>query len=501
MVPAEGETVISPRRTRTTPYVAALVAALIAAVLTAPVTSGQVAAAAEVVPSAAPPAPGSLTARPGDRVVDLSWTLPAGAETVVVRRLQGAGAPATPSGGVAVYSGAGTSTRDIAGLANGRAYAYAAWALDADGTPGPAATVVATPVPAPATALSVGVSAGSVTYGRTVRVSSRLIRVSDTVGVPGVPVVLYQRNSGALRWSRVGVFTTRDGGGVTVERVPARNVEYTFRHAGSPYSSASASGVRRVVVVPVVAARLGRAAARVGSTVKLTGTVLAPHTGQTVHLQRWNGRAWVTATTQRTDRTGAFTFTVRHSGRGSWSYRVNKPADAVNRAATSRTLAFEAYTLHTYSVTAKGRVVVDMKAFARQAAAIYADRRGWAASHRRFTRVPSGGAFTLVLAEASKVPTFSSVCSTTYSCRVGRYVIINQNRWRRGTTEFRSNGGTLTGYRHMVVNHETGHWLGNGHAYCGGKGRLAPVMMQQSKGLAGCRPNPWPTRAEIRANS
>ncbi len=50
----------------------------------------------------------------------------------------------------------------------------------------------------------------------------------------------------------------------------------------------------------------------------------------------------------------------------------------------------------------------------------------------------------------------------------------------------------------MVVNHETGHWLGKGHARCPGKGRLAPVMMQQSKGTHGCRFNPWPTAAELR---
>ena len=48
----------------------------------------------------------------------------------------------------------------------------------------------------------------------------------------------------------------------------------------------------------------------------------------------------------------------------------------------------------------------------------------------------------------------------------------------------------------MVVNHETGHWLGRGHAGCPRPGALAPVMMQQSKGLDGCRLNPWPTGRE-----
>ena len=151
----------------------------------------------------------------------------------------------------------------------------------------------------------------------------------------------------------------------------------------------------------------------------------------------------------------------------------------------------------TYRVETRGRITTSLKDFRRLAQQTYDDPRGWRGKGVRFVRVERRGSFTLVLAEASTVPTFSSGCSSTYSCRVGRHVIINQTRWNRATPPWNAGGGSLRDYRHMVVNHETGHWLGYGHAGCSGRGALAPVMMQQSKGLDGCRFNPWPTPREL----
>jgi hypothetical protein len=150
-----------------------------------------------------------------------------------------------------------------------------------------------------------------------------------------------------------------------------------------------------------------------------------------------------------------------------------------------------------YHVETRGRITTSVKQFRTLAQDSYDDPRGWRGAGIQFVPVAHGGAFTLVLAQASLVPGFSSGCSSMWSCRVGRFVIINQDRWKNASPAWNAAHLALRDYRHMVVNHETGHWLGLHHASCPGPGRLAPVMQQQSKGLQGCRFNPFPTDHEL----
>jgi hypothetical protein len=147
----------------------------------------------------------------------------------------------------------------------------------------------------------------------------------------------------------------------------------------------------------------------------------------------------------------------------------------------------------TYSVTSQGAVRGNLDQFAAVAAGTLADARGWSLGGAlAFSRVPSGGNFTLVLAAPSVIGRLAG-CDAYYSCRVGRNVYINDDRWRTATGTWPHG---VPNYQQYVITHEVGHWLGLGHSNCPAPGRTAATMQQQSIGLQGCLSNMWPLIAE-----
>ena len=97
------------------------------------------------------------------------------------------------------------------------------------------------------------------------------------------------------------------------------------------------------------------------------------------------------------------------------------------------------------------------------------------AGPRRVGLLPGAGRGELAAAASRR----RAACSGA----VGRAATssINQVRWKDASPSWNGAGKSLRDYRNLVVNHETGHWLGHGHLGCPGPGRLAPVMMQQSE--------------------
>ncbi|MGH3751903.1 MAG: DUF3152 domain-containing protein [Pseudonocardiaceae bacterium] len=138
--------------------------------------------------------------------------------------------------------------------------------------------------------------------------------------------------------------------------------------------------------------------------------------------------------------------------------------------------------------------------------------KSWIGSGRyRFQRIDDSRAAALRISLTSQLTTrrlcgfripFDASCWKPEDDRV----VINTARWARGAVAFQ---GNVVQYQQYVVNHEVGHGLGFPHIACEANGRLAPVMMQQTWGVADdylavlgtdrvtpdglvCHPNAWP---------
>jgi len=141
----------------------------------------------------------------------------------------------------------------------------------------------------------------------------------------------------------------------------------------------------------------------------------------------------------------------------------------------------------------KGITGISASAFAKTVRGTLADPRGWSAGgERSFRRVGGRQAydFTLYLVTPRTRDELCQDIPDGYtSCRNGDKVVLNVARWVKGVPGYPA---PLSVYRQYMVNHEVGHRLGNGHERCPGEGEPAPVMQQQTLGLHGCTPNPWP---------
>ncbi len=146
-----------------------------------------------------------------------------------------------------------------------------------------------------------------------------------------------------------------------------------------------------------------------------------------------------------------------------------------------------------YSVAVEHEIGVDPDDVAAFVESTLADPRSWTADGGAgFERVAEGGTFTLVVASPATVDRLCLPLDTAgqLSCGANGYIALNLLRWETAVEDWPAD---LTTYRTYLVNHEVGHYIiGAAHPGCPAPGELAPVMMQQSKGLDGCRPNGWP---------
>ena len=138
-------------------------------------------------------------------------------------------------------------------------------------------------------------------------------------------------------------------------------------------------------------------------------------------------------------------------------------------------------------------IKVDPRDFAEDVERVLFDRRSWPGALQRISH--GTAAFRVTLASPDKTDELCAPLPTggVFSCYMNGRSVLNSWRWNNGADSY---GKDLARYRVYMINHEVGHALGHGHASCTGSGQAAPVMMQQTKGVGACRPNPWPLGSE-----
>jgi hypothetical protein len=151
-----------------------------------------------------------------------------------------------------------------------------------------------------------------------------------------------------------------------------------------------------------------------------------------------------------------------------------------------------------YIVEVEEGLPFDGDEFADEVHRILNDERGWGQAGRtRFVRVDGGDvAFRVSLSSPDLTDEMCAPLRTfgQVSCYANGRAVINALRWGAGAETYE---GDVASYREYLISHEVGHGLGHGHVNCPEPGALAPVMVQQTKSLQGCRPNPWPYPAPL----
>jgi hypothetical protein len=201
-----------------------------------------------------------------------------------------------------------------------------------------------------------------------------------------------------------------------------------------------------------------------------------------------NGPAPARPSTELTPR--AVPVAYPRSGPGTFQY-VTTAGPVLGQAGTIR---------HFRVAVESNLGMIDMTSVASKIDNVLGDSHSWIAGGQvRFQRVPPGAPyeFTIHLAtsETTRVMCTAGGVGRTggyTSCRYSGHVVLNLDRWISSVRYYSGAGLPLDTYRTYMINHEVGHELGYGHELCPGPDRPAPVMQQQTLGLHGCTPNPWP---------
>lgn len=313
-------------------------------------------------------------------------------------------------------------------------------------------------------------------------------------------MVRFQRPAGFTGLA-VAVLVAVALGSYTLTRTIGSQAEALPR-GPNPFSNAQAEATG---AIPIVSGQIDPhvtlsvpAIARGTITLRAAATPARP--GSTVVFQMREGSAWRTVARGIQESDGTATTIWRPSISGIFSVRSATPSTidvpaTVSAPVNTALLATGARVIRWREWIEPG--LGGNAEFIAKLRATFIDARGWGALGTVTFRYVESGPVDL-MAKLATPKTTDRLCAPAdtrgkWSCHANRSIVINSTRWFEGSPTLDL---SIDDYRTLVVNHETGHALGLAHAGCPGRGEAAPAMMQQSKGLDGCRPNPWPLARE-----
>lgn len=283
-------------------------------------------------------APGGVSgfdATGGYLSASLHWSLPAinDLSQVIVRRSTGGAPPASPTEGVSVYAGTGT-TATASGLGAGGNYIFRAWVKDRAGKVSPLAETSLD-----GTRATIARSVSELTYGGAVTLAGKVTLSKTGAALPGAAMKLYARQKGSSTWRLLRTATSSSTGTFSYGYKPSFGNDFQWRwESGSATLVGTGSPITSVGLRPAVTAGLNHTTAPLGTTIAISGSVNPKHPGGLVYLQRYIGNnSWTNVTSTKLSSTSIYSFHVKPTARGSYSYRVVRPADTDELAGISPT--------------------------------------------------------------------------------------------------------------------------------------------------------------------
>jgi subtilisin family serine protease len=187
----------------------------------------------------------------------------------------------------------------------------------------------------PGTRLGIAVTASAANYRQIITVVGGISDVVTARPLVNAPLQLYYRYRGTAAWVYGATYRTDARGIARAPRVMVGTADWQWRYVGTAAQPSVNSVLTAVTVRSTVSLALSRTTARPNNVVYLRGRVAPPAPGKRVYAQRLVSGVWRALGSAPMSPTGAYSFALKVTARGTWTVRMVRQADALRAAGAS----------------------------------------------------------------------------------------------------------------------------------------------------------------------